>query len=134
MNTYQFDGHMTYHHSGAAPVYAPNSGGRPWADETGAMEDGWEADGAMVRSAYILRPDDDDFIQPGTLVRDVFNDAERQSLVDTVAGALLGGVRSPVLERAFEYWKSIDADIGRRIEDKVRSGSAPEPAAGMSES
>lgn len=134
MNTYQFDGHMTYHHSGAAPVYAPNSGGRPWADETGAMEDGWEADGAMVRSAYILRPDDDDFIQPGTLVRDVFNDAERQSLVDTVAGALLGGVRSPVLERAFEYWKSIDADIGRRIEEKVRSGSAPEPAAGMSES
>lgn len=90
MNTYQFDGHMTYHHSGAAPVYAPNSGGRPWADETGAMEDGWEADGAMVRSSYILRPDDDDFIQPGTLVRDVFNDAERQSLVDTVAGALLG--------------------------------------------
>ncbi len=134
MNTYQFDGHMTYHHSGAAPVYAPNSGGRPWADETGAMEDGWEADGAMVRSAYILRPDDDDFIQPGTLVRDVFNDAEHQSLVDTVAGALLGGVRSPVLERAFEYWKSIDADIGRRIEEKVRSGSAPEPAAGMSES
>ena len=134
MNTYQFDGHMTYHHSGAAPVYAPNSGGRPWADETGAMEDGWEADGAMVRSSYILRPDDDDFIQPGTLVRDVFNDAERQSLVDTVASALLGGVRSPVLERAFEYWKSIDADIGRRIEEKVRSGSAPEPAAGMSES
>lgn len=134
MNTYQFDGHMTYHHSGAAPVYAPNSGGRPWADETGAMEDGCEAGGAMVRSAYILRPDDDDFIQPGTLVRDVFNDAERQSLVDTVAGALLGGVRSPVLERAFEYWKSIDADIGRRIEEKVRSGSAPEPAAGMSES
>ena len=134
MNTYQFDGHMTYHHSGAAPVYAPNSGGRPWADETGAMEDGWEADGAMVRSAYILRPDQDDVIQPGTLVRDVFNDAEHQSLVDTVAGALLGGVRSPVLERAFEYWKSIDADIGRRIEEKVRSGSAPEPAAGMSES
>lgn len=134
MNTYQFDGHMTYHHSGAAPVYAPNSGGRPWADETGAMEDGWEADGAMVRSAYTLRSDDDDFIQPGTLVRDVFNDAERQSLVDTVAGGLLGGVRSPVLERAFEYWKSIDADIGRRIEEKVRSGSAPEPAAGMSES
>ncbi len=134
VDTYMFDGQMAYHHSGATPVHATNSGGRPWADDTGAMEDGWEADGPMVRSAYTLRADDDDFSQPGTLVRDVFDDAERQALVDTVAGALLGGVRSPVLERAFEYWKSIDADIGRRIEDKVRTGSAPEPASGMSES
>jgi catalase len=98
------------------------------------MADGWEADGEMVRSAYTLRPDDDDFSQPGTLVREVFSDAERDGLVETVAGALLGGVRSPVLERAFAYWKSVDPDVGRRIEEKVRSGSAPEPAAGMSES
>src|SRR5690606_38477844 len=133
VNTYMFDGQMAYHHSGAAPVYATNSGGRPWADGTGVMEDGWEADGEMVRSAYTLRADDDDFSQPGALVREVFDDADRQSLVDTVSGALLGGVRSPVLERAFEYWKSVDPDVGRRIEEKVRSGSAPEPAAGMSE-
>ncbi|MGY0633072.1 catalase [Luteimonas sp. A478] len=134
VNTYMFDGHMTYHHSGAAPVYAPNSGGRTWADETGPVEDGWECDGQMVRSAYTLRADDDDFIQPGTMVREVFTDAERDGLVETVAGALLGGVRSPVLERTFEYWKSIDPDVGRRIEEKVRHGSAPEPASGMSES
>ena len=53
--------------------------------------------------------------------------------METVAGALLGGVRSPVLERAFEYWKSIDPAVGQRIEDKVRSGSAPKPAEGMGE-
>jgi len=134
VNTYMFDGHMTYHHSGAQPVYAPNSGDRTWADETGRMEDGWEADGEMVRSAYTLRADDDDFGQPGTMVREVFSDAERDGLVDTVAGSLLGGVRSPVLERAIDYWKSIDADVGRRIEEKVRKGGAPEPAPGMSES
>jgi catalase len=134
VDTYLFDGQMAYHHSGAAPVYAPNSGGRPWAESEGTVADGWEADGAMVRSAYTLRRDDDDFSQPGTLVREVFSDAERDGLVETVAGALLGGVRSPVLERAFAYWKSVDPDVGRRIEEKVRSGSAPEPAAGMSES
>ncbi len=134
VNTYMFDGQMNYHHSGAAPVHAPNSGGRSWADETGTMDDGWEADGAMVRSAYTLREDDDDFIQPGTLVRDVFSEAERTALVETVAGSLLGGVRSPVLERALAYWSSIDPDIGQRIEEKVRHGSAAEPAAGMSES
>jgi catalase len=134
VNTYMFDGQMTYHHSGNAPVYATNSGGRPWSDETGAIDNGWEADGAMVRSAYTLHADDDDFTQPGILVRDVFSDADRDGLVETVAGALLGGVRSPVLERAFAYWTSVDADVGRRIEEKVRAGSAPEPAAGMSES
>ena len=134
VNTYMFDGQMAYQHSGAAPVHAPNSGGRGWADRTGAMDDGWEADGAMVRSAYTLREDDDDFSQPGILVRDVFDDAERTALVETVAGALLGGVRSPVLERALEYWSSIDPDVGQRIAEKVRSGGAAEPAAGMSES
>ena len=134
VNTYQFDGPMAYHHSGAAPVYATNSGGRSWADHTGQVEDGWEADGEMVRSAYALRADDDDFSQPGTLVRKVFNDRERQALIEQVAGSLLGGVRSPVLERAFDYWKRIDPDVGAKIEAKVRAGAAREPAAGMGES
>ncbi|MCW5671179.1 MULTISPECIES: catalase [unclassified Hydrogenophaga] len=133
VNSYMFDGQMTYHHSGAAPVYVPNSGGRPWADQTGKADDGWEADGEMVRSAYTLRADDDDFTQPGILMREVFNDAQRQALVDQVVGSLLGGVRSPVLERAFDYWKSVDVDVGKRIEQKVRTGSTGKPAEGMGE-
>lgn len=128
VNTYMFDGQMAYEHSGSAPVYAPNSSGRPWADDSSSVEDGWQADGALVRSAYTLHEEDDDFGQAGTLVREVFNDAQRAALVDQVAGSLLGGVRGPVLERAFDYWKSVDADVGRRIENKVRTGSATKPA------
>src|SRR3546814_2181289 len=63
---------------------SPNSADRPWADETGPADDGWEADGAMVRSAYALRPGDDDFTQPGILVRDVRSEehtSELQSLM-----------------------------------------------------
>jgi catalase len=133
VNTYMFDGQMAYHHSGNAPVYAPNSAGRPWEDATGPAAVGWEADGELLRSAYRLHVQDDDFGQAGTLVRDVFNDAQRQALVEQVAGSLLGGVRSPVLERAFDYWKNIDPDVGQRIEDAVRSGSASKPAEGMGE-
>jgi len=133
VNSYMFDGHMTYHHSGSAPVYAPNSGGRSWADQTGPVADGWEADGDMVRSAYTLRSNDDDFTQPGILVREVFDEAQRDRLVETVAGSLLGGVRSPVLERAFDYWNSIDPEVGARIEACVRAGNAPAPAQGMGE-
>lgn len=45
----------------------------------------------------------------------------------------MGGVHGEVLERAFQYWKNIDADVGTRIEAKVRAGSAPKPAEGMGE-
>ena len=124
---------MCFDHSGKAPVYAPNSEGRPWADETGPVADGWEADGDMVRSAYTLRADDDDFSQPGILVRNVFNDEQRAKLVDQVAGSLLGGVHGEVLERAFQYWKSIDPKVGQQIENKVRQGTASKPAEGMGE-
>jgi catalase len=133
VNTYMFDGQMAYAHSGKAPTYAPNSGGRPWADDKGPVADGWEADGEMVRSAYTLRAEDDDFTQPGILIRKVFNDAQRAALIDQVAGSLLGAVRSPVLERAFAYWRSIDPDVGGLIERKVRAGSGGKPAEGMGE-
>jgi catalase len=131
VNSYMFDGQMAYHHQGNAPVYAPNSGGHGWSDQTGPVVDGWEADGEMTRSAYTLHEQDDDFGQPGTLVRDVWNDAQREQFVEQVAGSLLAGVRSPVLERAFDYWKRVDRDIGQRIEARVKAGGAPEPVQGM---
>jgi catalase len=95
------------------------------------MPDGWEADGEMVRSAYALHAEDDDFGQAGTLVRAVWDDAQRARFVDQVAGSLLDGVREPVLSRAFRYWKAVDAATGARIEEKVRAGHAPPPAEGM---
>src|SRR3546814_15225604 len=96
-----FDGQMAYEHSGNAPVYAPNSGDRGWADETGPAPDGWEADGEMVRRAHTLRADDADFTQPGILVRDVLNDEQRSKLVDQVSGSLLAALRGGGPETAF---------------------------------
>lgn len=121
VQSYMFDGHMAFEHSGNAPTYVPNSGARPYADQTGPAEDGWASDGDMVRSAYTLHPEDDDFSQPGDLVRKVFDDEGRARLVETVSGALLAGVRSPVLERAFDYWKKIDPEVGARIEQAVKA-------------
>jgi len=133
VNTYMFDGHMTYEHSGDQPVYAPNSEERSWADGPATVEESWLVDGEMVRSAYALHSEDDDFGQPGALVREVMDDRQRERLVQTVSGSLLGGVRADVLTRAFGYWKSIDAEVGKRIEDAVKEGGVPEPAPGMSE-
>jgi catalase len=105
------------------PVYAPDSYGGPAADPSLVGRDNtWEVDGDMVRTAYTLRPDDDRG-QPGTLVRDVMDDAQRDRLVSNVASHLADGVSEPVLQRAFEYWRNIDKETGARIEQAVRSGA-----------
>lgn len=103
------------------PVYAPNSYGGPSAQPEAGEEAGiWHADGEMVRAAYTLRKDDDDWSQAGTLVRDVMDDAARDRLVQNVTGHLTAGVSEKVLQRAFEYWRNIDADTGEKIEKTVR--------------
>lgn len=124
-NTFTFDGAMRYEHKGNAATYAANSTGRPYADGDGIAEDGWEADGEMIRAAQTLRRDDDDFGQAGILVRDVFDAAARDRFVATVAGNLLQGVSTPVLERAFWYWTQVDKQIGARIRAEVKKGQAP---------
>ena len=103
------------------PVYAPNSMGGPQADPLRAAEVHWSSDGDMVRAAYALRAEDDDWGQAGTLVREVLDDAARDRLAHNVIGHVSKGVREPVLSRVFEYWRAIDADLGKKIEEGVRA-------------
>jgi catalase len=106
----------------ADPVYAPNSYGGPQADPSRTDDGGtWYSDGEMVRTAYTLRPDDDDWGQAGTLVRDVWDDEERARFVENVSGHLADGVSEPVLVRAFEYWRNVDKEIGERVETATRA-------------
>ncbi|WP_159549224.1 catalase [Citricoccus sp. K5] len=130
VHTYNFEGNMWYEHTGARSMYAPNSFGDSWSDETGPVDNGWEADGALTREAYTLREDDGDFVQPGILVREVFSDAQRDQFVETVSGAL-DGVQEPVLSNAFQYWKNVDATIGQRIEDAVKANADGADVPGM---
>ncbi|MBK7720997.1 MAG: catalase [Austwickia sp.] len=124
VNVYNFDGQMNFSQEadGAKATYAPNSAGRSYSDFEGRVDDGWEVDGDMVRQAYTLRPDDDDFSQPGALVRDVMDQAARDRLVETVATTLQADVTPEVQERAFWYWKSVDPTVGAAIEAAVKAG------------
>ncbi|MGQ4599750.1 catalase [Nocardia sp. R6R-6] len=121
VRSYSKDGAMRHHNPGD-PVYVPNSKGGPHADPAVAGPiPSWYTDGEMVREAYTLRRDDDDWGQAGTMVRDVLDDAARQRLVSNIVGHLLNGVTPPVLERAFEYWRNVDKDLGDRVEAGVRA-------------
>lgn len=121
-NSYDKEGQMEYHHSGDAPVYAPNSYGRAYQDEQGPVENGWEADGELVRAAYTLHSEDDDFGQAHTLVREVYDEGARERLIETVAG-MLGDCVEPVLSNAIQYWKNIDQEVGERIEKTVQQNA-----------
>src|SRR6204780_1896576 len=59
------------------PVYYPNSFDRAPAAYTSAYAERavWAADGEMVRAAYSLHPEDDDFGQANTLINDVLDEA-----------------------------------------------------------
>ncbi|MDZ4818412.1 MAG: catalase [Planctomycetota bacterium] len=115
VNSYSKDGAMRIDNV-TDPVYAPNSKGGPAADPQRYPEDAvWGASGEFVREAYTLRKDDDDWGQPGTLVREVMDDAARDRLVSNVVGHLKKGVTEPILLRAVEYWRNVDKGIGDRI-------------------
>ncbi|MEA2278397.1 MAG: catalase [Solirubrobacteraceae bacterium] len=115
VHSYNKDGAMRSLHSGDQPVYAPNSHGGPRADP--ALEDaGWAVGGAeMVRNAYTLRRDDDDFGQPGTLWREVLSETDRDHLVDNIVGHLSNEVTDPVVARAVAYWSAVDPQLGARV-------------------
>ncbi|HEV7906951.1 MAG TPA: catalase [Pseudonocardiaceae bacterium] len=123
VHTYSKDGAMRYVKV-SDPVYAPNSKGGPRADTEHNKPVGWHTDGDMVRTAYTKRPEDDDWGQAGTLVREVFDDAQRERLVNNIVGHLLNGVTEPVLRRAFDYWHNVDEDLGDQVEKGVRAGQA----------
>ncbi len=120
VHAYSKDGAMRIRNA-ADPVYAPNSMGGPEADPARAAEAHWASDGDMVRTAYALRQDDDDWGQAGTMVREVLDDAARDRLANNIIGHVLDGVKEPVLSRVFEYWRNVDADLGKKVEEGVRA-------------
>jgi catalase len=58
------------------------------------------------------------------MYRKVLDDAARERLVSNIVGHLLDGVTEPVLQRAFEYWRNVDQDLGNRVEKGVRAGQS----------
>ena len=121
VHSYNRDGQMRYENP-PDPVYAPNSYGGPKAQpERFGADPSWAVDGELVRAAYELHAEDDDFGQAGTLVRDVLDDAARDRLVGTVVTHVRAGVVEPVLSRVKEYWRHVDPGLGARIAKELES-------------
>src|SRR3981189_2307195 len=116
VNSYSKDGAMRYNNP-SDPVYAPNSYGGPHADPAVASEttSTYGLEDEIIRSAYRLHAEDDDFGQASTLVRDVMNDAERERLASNIIGHASNDVSEPVLDRVFQYWRNVDKKLGDKV-------------------
>jgi catalase len=120
LHSYSKDGAMRIHNV-SDPVYAPNSKGGPRADAARyPTSEVWGASGEMIRAAYTLRKDDDDFGQANAMLNKVMNEEARSRFVSNVVGHLRDGVTPPVLERAIVYWRNVDSKIGERVAEGVR--------------
>jgi catalase len=117
VHNYNKDGPMRFSYNDAQPVYAPNSYGGPHADPQRYHDPSWLVEaGEIMRTAYVAHKDDNDFIQPGTLYRDVMSPADRDHLADNIVWHLSQGVERHIQERAVkDYWTKVDSDLGTRI-------------------
>ncbi len=115
VHSYNKDGAMRYRHNGDQPVYAPNSYGGPAADPEHYSDPAWFVGGELVRTAYTLHSEDDDFGQAGTLYRNVLSQTDRDHLVSNIVGHLGKGVERLVQERSLKLWYQVDRDLGTRI-------------------
>ncbi|MGH8886263.1 MAG: catalase [Egibacteraceae bacterium] len=115
VHSYNKDGAMRYHHSGDQPVYAPNSFGGPKADPARYCEQQFEVSGMVQRSPYVKHAQDNDFVQPGNLWRNVLSEYDRDNLVSNIVGHMSDGVAWEIQARQLELWRQVDLELGARI-------------------
>jgi catalase len=122
VHSYNKDGAMRYSNP-ADPVYAPNSFNGPAADPQLWQGDSYQVAGEIIRSAYTLHSQDDDFGQPRALWEKVMSDTDRDHLVNNiVAHASAPEVTVETKSRVSEYWRNVHADLGARVAKGLNGG------------
>ena len=115
VHSYNRDGAMRYRNPGD-PVYAPNSFGGPVAaPELFGPDPSWHVTGEILRSAYTLHKEDDDFGQANAMVNKAMDEAGRKRLVSNIVGHARPAVTEPVLSRVATFWRNIDNTIGDQV-------------------
>jgi catalase len=123
VHSYSKDGAMTFRHAGDQPVYAPNSYGGPRADPRNEPPTWWVEAGELGRYAYERHADDDDFVQPRALYRDVMSDTDRAHLVTNIVAHASDGVSDDVRRRVIAYWTDVDSALGARVASGLNRGN-----------
>ncbi|MFF4601581.1 catalase [Streptomyces sp. NPDC001339] len=117
--THGRDGVLYDGRHGGRKNYEPNSFGGPV--QTG--EPLWRplpVTGATGDHAAASHPEDNDFVQAGNLYR-LMSEAERERLINNLAGFIAKVSRDDIAERAIANFRKADADYGKRLEAAVQA-------------
>ncbi len=116
VHNYNKDGPMLYRHNGNQPVYAPNSYGGPKADPQRYRDPSWLVEaGEILRTAYVAHKDDNDFIRPGMLYRNVMTPTDRDHLVTNILSHLTQEVERFIQRAVKDYLSKVDPELGARV-------------------
>ena len=116
MSSYQRDGFMRFDgNGGPGPNYWPNSFGGSSPDAS-AADPPLELSSPAARTPYTH--ENDDFVQAGTLYRDVMTDEDRDHLVDNVVGHLSDAQKRIQLRQCAIFYKA-DSEYGTRVAEGV---------------
>ncbi len=111
-HTYQRDGAMRFDdNGGGAPNYWPNTFGGPGPD-SGVAPPGIPVEGMAGRHSPALSSDD--FVQAGTLYRDVLTEQDRTNLIANIVGHLKGAQKRLQLRQTALFYLA-DAEYGSRV-------------------
>ncbi|GAA3662234.1 catalase [Nonomuraea antimicrobica] len=115
VHSYNADGPMAYRNP-QDPVYAPNSAGGPVAAPSLYEGENYDVTGEIIRSAYVLHAEDDDYGQPRALWENVLSETDREHLVGNIVGhASAPEVTADMKKRVVEYWDNIHKDLGQGV-------------------
>jgi catalase len=130
VHTYNKDGAMSYRHSGAQPVYAPNSYGGPVPDPTKELPT-WAVEAAEIgRYPATKHAQDDDYVQPGTLYREIMNDTDREHLATNIVAHASDGVTPEIQQRVVGYWTNVDHELGAKVAAGLGVGNGAQGVGG----
>jgi len=116
INNYQRDGESRVDgNSGSAVNYEPNTRGGPAPDPKYTKS---QVKVAQHGGRFKYAHPNDDFEQIRTFYHKVLNETERDQLTSNIANHMRP-VRKEVKLRAVEIYKKIDADYGKRVEEKL---------------
>jgi catalase len=115
VHSYNKDGAMRYENYGD-PVYAPNTVGGPQADPSLYEGESYGVTGEIVRAAYTLHSQDDDYGQPRALYENVLSDTDRANLAGNIVGhASRPEVTNEMKARVVEYWRNVAKELGDNV-------------------
>jgi len=80
----------------------------------------WSEEAAEIeRWASARHAEDDDFGQPGSLYREVMDDAQRDELVANIVRHASDDVSPEVQDRVVSYWTQVDSVLGSRVASRL---------------